>query len=208
MAGTPLTPKQQAFVREYLIDLNATAAYKRAGYKCDGKAATAASARMLANVSIQAAIQAATTKRAERVEVKADDVLREWLRLALSDIGHVMDFTGTDPRLRAAKDIPEDARRAIASMKVRRYTEGGGDNAREVEVTEFKFHDKLNALEKLARHIGLLKDTLEVTGKGGKDLELSDADARERIAVLESRLADRIGRSGGTSPPESPPPPV
>lgn len=43
----PLSERQKAFIREYLLDLNATAAYKRAGYKCTGKAATAAAQQIL-----------------------------------------------------------------------------------------------------------------------------------------------------------------
>jgi phage terminase small subunit len=42
-----LSPKQKRFVDEYLIDTNATAAYKRAGYKCQGRAAENAASRML-----------------------------------------------------------------------------------------------------------------------------------------------------------------
>src|SRR5262245_51992495 len=56
------TARQQRFVAEYLIDLNATAAYKRAGYKCRGKAAESASARMLGNVRVRQAISFAQAK--------------------------------------------------------------------------------------------------------------------------------------------------
>ena len=40
-------------------------------------------------------------------------------------------------------------------MKVRRYREGRGEHAREVEVTEFKLWNKGKALEKLGEHLGL-----------------------------------------------------
>jgi hypothetical protein len=50
-----LNSKQQRFVQEYLIDLNATAAYKRAGYKCSSDAAAQAHAsRLLGNAEVQA----------------------------------------------------------------------------------------------------------------------------------------------------------
>jgi hypothetical protein len=40
-------------------------------------------------------------------------------------------------------------------MKVKRYAEGRGEEAREVEVTEFKLWNKLAALDKLGEHLGL-----------------------------------------------------
>lgn len=79
-----LTAKQALFVKEYLVDLNATAAYLRAGYK-DTPAARANSARLIANDSISEAIAKANTKRLERVEWSADDILRDLKKIAESD---------------------------------------------------------------------------------------------------------------------------
>ena len=55
--------KQQRFVSEYMIDLNATAAAKRAGYSA--KTAHVQGPRLLDNVSIAAAIQAASLYRSQ-----------------------------------------------------------------------------------------------------------------------------------------------
>jgi phage terminase small subunit len=68
-----LTAKQDAFVREYLIDLNATQAAVRAGYS----AATAYSigSENLSKPEIQSAIQSALSARAKRTEITADYVL-------------------------------------------------------------------------------------------------------------------------------------
>lgn len=69
-----LTDKQTAFVREYLVDLNATQAAIRAGYS--ERTANAQAGRLLVNVGIREAIENAQAKRARRVEIKAEDVLR------------------------------------------------------------------------------------------------------------------------------------
>ena len=69
-----LTDKQTAFVREYLLDLNATQAAIRAGYS--ERTAYSVGQRLLKNVEIQRAVAAAQAKRARRVEIKAEDVLR------------------------------------------------------------------------------------------------------------------------------------
>jgi hypothetical protein len=73
--GKPLTPKQQEFVNQYLIDFNATNAYRRAGYKASNdNSAAAAAARLLRAVKVQAAIQEAMKARSQRTDVTADDV--------------------------------------------------------------------------------------------------------------------------------------
>lgn len=69
-----MTPKQERFVREYLIDLNATKAAERAGYS--PKTANEQGARLLANVSIRAAVAMAQAERAVRTQIDADYVLK------------------------------------------------------------------------------------------------------------------------------------
>lgn len=62
-----LTNKQMNFVNEYMKDMNATAAYRRAGYKAEGNAAEAAASRLLSNVKVQAEI----AKRTEELKKKS-----------------------------------------------------------------------------------------------------------------------------------------
>lgn len=72
-----LTAKQRRFVREYLLDLNAAAAYRRAGYKVQSNhQASVNAARLMAKDSITAAIAAAQRQRQERTEITADLVLQ------------------------------------------------------------------------------------------------------------------------------------
>lgn len=70
----PLTPKQAAFAREYLVDLNATQAAIRAGYS--EKTAYSQGQRLLKNAEVQAAIAKAQAQRAKRLQLTADDVLK------------------------------------------------------------------------------------------------------------------------------------
>lgn len=78
-----LTPKQEAFVREYLVDLNATQAAVRAGYS--KKTAYSVGHENLTKPEIQAAISSAKEARAERVDITADMVLAQWWKLATAD---------------------------------------------------------------------------------------------------------------------------
>jgi phage terminase small subunit len=66
-----LTPKQQRFVEEYLVDLNATRAAERAGYKQPHVQGP----RLLENVEVQEAVDAAKAKRSERTQIDAAWVL-------------------------------------------------------------------------------------------------------------------------------------
>lgn len=74
MADKTLTPRQERFVQEYLVDLNATQAAIRAGYS--PKAANREGCRLLTNVDIQSAITVAKQARAARAELSQDWVLR------------------------------------------------------------------------------------------------------------------------------------
>ena len=68
-----MTPKQQRFVQEYLIDLNATQAATRAGYS--KRTAGQQGERLLKNVEIAAAVQAAMDARSARTGITQDYVL-------------------------------------------------------------------------------------------------------------------------------------
>jgi len=80
-----LTSKQQQFVHEYLIDRNATQAAIRAGYSA--KTAYSIGDENLRKPEIAQAMEAATAKQAERLELTADDVKREAWAIA-RDLGH------------------------------------------------------------------------------------------------------------------------
>lgn len=73
MAGKSFTPRQAAFIREYLIDLNATQAAIRAGYS--EKTAYSQGQRLLKNAEIQEAVQEAQTEAAEKASITVQDVL-------------------------------------------------------------------------------------------------------------------------------------
>lgn len=92
-----LTPKQQAFVDEYLLDFNATQAAIRAGYSKHTAAEIAH--ENLRKPQIQAALAEAFKKRREKLQLEADDVLRLLIREAA---GHGPDTSST-ARIRAAE---------------------------------------------------------------------------------------------------------
>lgn len=69
----PLTPKQERFVAEYLIDLNATQAAIRAGYSA--KTAQEQSSRLLSKDIVASAVAARQSKVADKLEISHEWVL-------------------------------------------------------------------------------------------------------------------------------------
>lgn len=75
-----LTPRQQRFIGEYLIDLNATQAAIRAGYSA--KTAEVQGPRLLGNIRVAAAIKVAQAKRAEKLELTAASITKHLMAIA------------------------------------------------------------------------------------------------------------------------------
>lgn len=152
-----MTPKQELFCLEYLKDLNATAAYKRAGYKFKtDTVARVESSKLLAKPYIAEKIQSAMNKRAEKLEITAERVLTEIARIAYVDISKAYDENG---RLLPLHLMPEDVRRAIAGVEV---VEERVDGEVVGEIRKVKFWDKKGSLDLLGRHLKLFTDVLEV----------------------------------------------
>lgn len=180
LGSKPLTEKQELFVREYLVDLNATQAAIRAGYS--EKTAHSQGQRLLKNVEVQKAIDAAKEKRAERVEVTADEVLRELKRIGMSDIA---DIFNEDGHLRAFREIPLEARRSISAIKVK-SERAPGDEDTVVWTTEIKLWDKPSALGMLGKHLKLFVEKHEHV-HSFDDLTDEQLDARFRAITEKAK---------------------
>ena len=150
-----LTAKQQVFVQEYLVDLNATQAAIRAGYS--KRTAEWIGPQLLGKTHVSEAVQKAMAKREERTEITQDRVLKEYAKLAFLDPRRFYDDDG---QLLQVHELPEDVAAALSSMEV--VTERAGEL--ELAVRKIKFSDKKAALDSIARHLGMFKDKTELTG--------------------------------------------
>lgn len=193
---TELTPKQRAFVREYLIDLNATQAAIRAGYAESG--ASVEGSRLLANAKIASAVEAAMKMRAQRTEITADRVLQELAKIGFSDIRKAVKWQSA---LITEEDNPEGGDIAVIKTVVTNTVqmvasdEIDDDTAACIsEVSQnatggikIKLHDKRAALVDIGKHLGMFKERVEHTGANGGPIEtkeLSGYDLARRIAKL------------------------
>ena len=142
-----LTHKQERFVEEYLVDLNASAAALRAGYK--PSAAGWMGSKNLRTPLIKKAIDAKRARVTARLEVSAARTLEELAKIAYHEL-------------------------------------------RPQKITA---PDKLSALDKIARHLGMFRDRLEHTGPDGGPIvttELSDIERLQRVLAILARA----GQSG------------
>ena len=146
-----LTEKQQRFVEEYLIDLNATQAAIRAGYSV--KTANEQGSQNLAKLSIQQAIAEQMAERSKRTGINQDRVVLELAKIALVKMTDIVDSQG-----RIKSDASPDDLACIESVK---YKESESDTGSSVE-REVKIASKLKALELLGKHLGMWNDKLDV----------------------------------------------
>jgi phage terminase small subunit len=154
-----LSNKQKAFVREYLIDLNATQAAIRAGYS--QKTAKAIGHENLTKPDIQAAIQEAQKEAQKRAEVTLDDILNEYKRIAFSGMSKFLRVSPDgDPIVDLSACTPQDLD-LLAEATVEDFTEGRGEDARDVRRIKIKPLDKMKALEVLGKHLGLADRSAE-----------------------------------------------
>lgn len=145
MAQRKLNPKQQRFVDEYLIDLNATQAAIRAGYS--PKTATAIASENLSKPSISAAIACAMAERSKRTGITQDRILEELAKVAFIKLTDIVDDTG---KIKAG--ATDEDRACIESIKYKRTdTDTGYSEEREVKASS-----KLKAIELLMRYTGML----------------------------------------------------
>lgn len=170
-----LTEKQRLFADEYLIDLNATRAYKEVYKSCKkDETANVNGCKLLRNTKVYDYIQERMKEREKRTEITQDFVLKELFAIAStkgSDFAKVVEKSFMQPILDAegnvvgekevfyktvevelTDNIPEDKKKAISGIKQ-------GKNGIEVNSC-----DKVRALELLGRHLGMFKDKVEVSG--------------------------------------------
>jgi phage terminase small subunit len=163
-AGRRLTPRQAAFVAEYMLDLNATKAAERAGYE------PTFGPGLLRHKPVSNAVARSLAQRELRINIKQDDVLLEMSLLANSRIDHyVVDDEG---QVTLADGAPEGAMAAVQSIKRKKTVRQSRDG--DLTITydvEIRLWDKTGPLKLIGRHIGLFHDRIEVTGKDGGPIE-------------------------------------
>lgn len=182
-----LTPKEALFVKEYLVDLNATDAARRAGYSA--KTAGVIAHELLGKPRVATAIQEAQKARSARLDITADMVLQEMAKLAFSnmqDYGDVLkdaDLHGLERPLAAA----------VSEMTVDTMKEGRGEEAQDVRRVRLKLYDKGAALVNVAKAIGM-KGFTNLIGEDPEHPFQRAEDDATKAARIAAILANGMAR--------------
>ncbi|RYE42642.1 MAG: terminase small subunit [Hyphomicrobiales bacterium] len=160
-----LTAKQQRFVAEYLIDLNASQAAIRAGYSA--KTAYSVGHENLKKPEIQVEIQAAMKARSERTEINADWVLTRLARDATADLADLYSECGT---LKPVHEWPMAWRTGLVAGIETVQERNGEDpdgNLVYATVRKVKLLDRTKLVELIGKHVdvGAFKDKVEHSGE-------------------------------------------
>jgi phage terminase small subunit len=166
-----ITPRQERFCEEYVVDLNGTQAAIRAGYAAS--TANEQASRMLANHNIRDYIEELQTGRRKVREIRADRILNTLETIAYGDVSVFFDEDGD---LLPRSEWPEGAHLLVAGIEFKTVQLGEGA----VEhIAKIKLVDRLKAMHMLAQHKALLTQKIEIT---------ADDDLVDRIARARSRL--------------------
>lgn len=155
-----LTPKQKRFSEEYLVDCNAGAAYRRAGYSAvSDETAWVNGCKLLKNTKVAAYVSELQAQRSQRTQITADRVLQEIARIAFANIRQVASFNKEKGvEFKDSSELTDDETAAIAEVSSKKTTRSG-ENGELVETVDIKMkmHNKIAALELAAKHLGLLE---------------------------------------------------
>ncbi len=165
-----MTEAQKRFCNEYLVDLNATRAYKVAYKRCKkDETARVNGSRLLTIANIQNYINKKIEEREKRTEVTQDMVIQELAKIAFLDISKLYDQNGN---LKNIQDIDKDTVKAISSLETLEEYDGYGENREKVGDTQkVKLLDKTKALELLGRHLGIFNDKINANIEGKLTVE-------------------------------------
>lgn len=173
-----LTPKQAQFVREYLIDLNATQAAIRAGYS--KRTANEQAARLLAKASVKNAVAEATQKRAEETGIDAAWVLKRLAAEAEADIADLHDENGN---LKPIHEWPKIWRQGLVQgIEVEELFEGFGEDREHIgRLRKIKLDSRIKRVELIGKHVSVkaFEETLNVKGLDGLAGRLDRARKRD-----------------------------
>jgi phage terminase small subunit len=125
---------------------------------------------------VKALVETGKAEKLARNTLAADRVLEEYRRLAFADI---RTFFDADGNLKPIQDLDDDQGACLASLEVliKNAKDGDGHTA---EVHKYKLWDTTRALEALAKHFGLVRERLEVSGWDKLSAQLNHARTVKR----------------------------
>lgn len=163
-----LTEQQKKFCREYMKDFNGAQSAIRAGYS--QRAAKEQASRLLTNANVAIFLASLKAQASEAHKGLADIIVAELIKLGFSDIKNFLD---SDNTIKDISQLSSELTACVESIKKTETEFGEGETRGKKTSIQIKLHSKLEALEKLARYVGLY-----------------EADNRQRGAVITVNIED------------------
>jgi phage terminase small subunit len=173
-----LTKRQEIFVAEYCVRLDAKAAAIKAGYS--KKTAESQGCQLLKNPKVAAAIAKKVGKVCGKLEISQERVLQEIAKLAFFDPRKLFESDGSPKQLH---ELDDETAMAVAGFEFIELFEGTGDEKHAYGLLKkYKLTDKRASLELLGRYLKLFTDKIEV--------DVTD-DVVARLAAARKRASRR-----------------
>lgn len=179
-----MTEAQKRFCNEFLIDLNATRAYKVAYPNCKkDETARANGSRLLTKANIQEYVAEKMKEREQRTEVTQDMVIKELAKIAFFNPKNIF---GDNNTLKNIVSLDDDIASVITSVETLEEYDGYGKDREKIgNTTKVKLADKMKALEMLGRHLGMFKDKVEVDVKEKQEKKNTIADIFSQMKEVD-----------------------
>ena len=143
-----ISPKQKRFCEEYIKDLNGKEAAIRSGYSKN--TATQIASSYLNKPAIVEYLEKLQSKTAKRNQITLDELIQDLAEIKNINIADLYDENGS---LKDLHQLPGEFTKCIQEITQIKSNWGkGGEN--EKQTTKVKFYSRLDAIEKLAKHLG------------------------------------------------------
>lgn len=156
----PLTKKQKAFADAYLIPgITVGEAGRKAGYPA--ASAESQGSYCMSRVNVAKYIAERQVKLQAKHDVTLDKVIAEFAKIGFANMDdYLVDDGNGRPQFRLMGEIGRDKLAVVTevTVDVRKEFEGRGEDREQVATIDrirFKLADKVNALDKLAKHLGM-----------------------------------------------------
>lgn len=157
--------RRELFCQAYVVDLNATRAAIAAGYS--KKTADQAGSRLLTNVKVKDRMTELTEEKSKAFGLSADRVLKELMFMGFANMEDYIRISKEGDAYIDLMKLTREQASAIQEITVEDYTEGRGENEREIKRTKLKLHGRCRPLELLGKYQKMFIDRVEHEGLEG-----------------------------------------